>query len=537
VAVDTGLPQLTIETSAYVCEGAAGSVPPGVNGMNDWREPEIYSYDLITNTKKRHILEGSDLANLRGTTGLRAVGAVGNVILLGGPAHNEDAIYLFAFRNDTGELVGSIKLTQYDNIRSITRIGNQLYLAVSEPTVGGAIIRWTGTETTPFAFVTVGTLDGQGAFMTEHEGHLFVSTWPSLSAATTLIGLKSPGIFMSGPLGPNGMLPESTAPFTSVFRFSDYEPDPITSLSYAGGAMASYQGYLYWGSMHFPAAGVMVATLAHQFCSTSPLCNYNLDADFDGELGPLELLGAFLGTYRATSVFRGQDFGGGTPDIELLYGNPVLPAYDPVTRTYLNPVPNNFPDPEPLYGLSGFNDFFNLYSWTMAVHRGSLFVGTFDWTFLIGSEFFTSDAFRLMLMSLLESDVADELTPEMLAQIRFPLIFPGADIYRFDDSTSFALPEAIAGIGNIANYGVRTMVADENLWIGTANPMNLLTDIPPIEDIEIDGGWEVIQMGDAPLRLGSLPVPVLSALGTFILSVLLIGTVWWRQRRSYKPQT
>jgi hypothetical protein len=50
---------------------------------------------------------------------------------------------------------------------------------------------------------------------------------------------------------------------------------------------------------------------------------------------------------------------------------------------------------------------------------------------------------------------------------------------------------SLSGVGNISSYGVRTMVSDDALYLGMANPMNLLTD--PNDDLP-EGGWELIEL-------------------------------------------
>ncbi|WP_139052760.1 hypothetical protein [Thiocapsa marina] len=517
--------QLTTENNAYVCEGAAGQA--GVPGMSDWRLPEIYRYDLIKRTTVQPTLSGSGLADLQKTMGLRAVGALNDVVLLAGPAHSEDAVYVFAFRASTGSFLGSRKFSDYYNVRGITRIGDQLYMTVANNSGNGSILRWSGSMGSPLTFALVGTVPSQqAAFAAAHNGYLYVSTWPDVRNGGGVV----PGIYRSpSKLGADGSLPTSSASFIREFGFDEYEPDAVTARSYAGGAMASFGGYLYFGTMHFPVGGIFAALRTHELCRVTT-CNpdYNLDADRSGSLDATEILGAFLGTYRATSVFRMRG-----SSVELVYGMPILPSYDPVSRTYVNFVPNNMDNPEPQLGYSGFNDFFNLYSWTMAVHDGRLFVGTFDWTFLLGTELFASDAFRDEINAIIDSGIMDTIDPEDLAAIRFPLIFPGADIYRFDDTTGYALPEAIGGIGNVANYGIRAMVSGDELWIGTANPMNLLAEqaAPVAEDDGTAstaqalrptlGGWEVILLRG---RHG-VAVPTLGVwtAGLLALVMLLMG--------------
>ena len=57
-----------------------------------------------------------------------------------------------------------------------------------------------------------------------------------------------------------------------------------------------------------------------------------------------------------------------------------------------------------------------------------------------------------------------------------------------------AKPVSLSGVGNYTSYGVRTMVSDDFLYLGMANPMNLLTD--PSDDVP-EGGWELIKLSIA----------------------------------------
>jgi hypothetical protein len=69
----------------------------------------------------------------------------------------------------------------------------------------------------------------------------------------------------------------------------------------------------------------------------------------------------------------------------------------------------------------------------------------------------------------------------------------GANLFSFSSADLPAVPERIDGAGNYANYGIRTMLADgDSLYLGTANPMNLLTN----ENGENIGGWELVKLGN-----------------------------------------
>jgi hypothetical protein len=116
----------------------------------------------------------------------------------------------------------------------------------------------------------------------------------------------------------------------------------------------------------------------------------------------------------------------------------------------------------PTYGSAGFDNVFNNYCWTMDVFNDALYVGTMDCSFLV--------------LGLIDpSEIPQGLEYEF-----------GADLYRMASEASAV---SLDGMGNPMNYGIRTMVSDDNaLYLGSANPMNL----------HEDGGWELIELISLP---------------------------------------
>jgi hypothetical protein len=265
-----------------------------------------------------------------------------------------------------------------------------------------------------------------------------------------------------------------------VWDVDDYEPDPVTARTYGGGALASFDGWLYWGTMHVPG----VSLLAHNsFYGPAP--------DEEAEEA------RFLGSWRAISVFRGHSFNTPEQEIELLYGgqtgiplgsfagspmwflfifaqpvatgemqaylcdDPGCNPFDPNAPRSWQTVLNNMGQ-APTYGSAGFDNVFNNYCWTMDVLNDALYVGTMDCSFLI--------------LGLIDpSEIPQGLEYEF-----------GADLYRM---TSEASAVSLDGMGNPMNYGIRTMVSGDNaLYLGSANPMNL----------HVDGGWELIELISLP---------------------------------------
>jgi hypothetical protein len=131
---------------------------------------------------------------------------------------------------------------------------------------------------------------------------------------------------------------------------------------------------------------------------------------------------------------------------------------------------------EPLYGEGGYGNFYNAYTWSMAVYDQKLYVGTFDWSYL------STEGFDTILSLLLGLPPDFDWTP----------LFPppgafGADLYCFGSSSSPGIAVSRDGLGNYANYGIRNMIGGPDLYLGTANPMNLMTDLG---DDKPEGGWE-----------------------------------------------
>jgi hypothetical protein len=336
-----------------------------------------------------------------------------------------------------------------------------LYTAVGATEGGGRVLRWVGSKWKPFRFTEVGVLGSEGAELEVHDGRLFVSTWPEVTGADDPATMRerSASLWMSPVIPDGGLRTIHADGWRQVWSALDYDPDPVTAMVYGGGALASFRGKLYWGTMHVPLLGAV----AHFTVYGTPA-------------GERELLTAVLGTHRAISIFRGDDFGTPGEDVELLYGMPSLPAFDPIAGEW-RIVPNAMGE-GPRYGPSGAWNFFNNYTWTMDVYRWNLYVGTMDWSYL----------FRGMIQVL-----AGELgiaLPEV--NLRLPSHFYGADLLRFRSGYKPAVFESTDGVDNYTSYGIRTMLSSgRELYLGMANPMNLLTD--PGDDVP-EGGWELLRL-------------------------------------------
>ena len=171
---------------------------------------------------------------------------------------------------------------------------------------------------------------------------------------------------MSPPIPPQGLSSSSAPAWQRVWRISDYEPDPVVAATCGGGALASFDGHLYWGTMHVP--GLAAAAHARVHGSST-----NQDAR----------MAAALGTHRAIAVFRASGFGqtNSSPSVELLYGSPILPKYSPADGGWV--LAPNAMAARPLLGHSGLGHPFNNYCWTMDVFQNRLYLGTMDFSYLV----------------------------------------------------------------------------------------------------------------------------------------------------------
>jgi len=488
-------------TDDYVCEFAESQVakenPIMPVSVGDHRQPRAYVYDLASGTlteKTSDITSASpdDLSRLRRTLGLRAGGTHQGVVLLAGPALGA-TVSMFAFDTVTGDYLGSANFTQYGNIRNFLVADGVLYAGVGvgpNGRDGGHILRWAGDRTDPFNFVEVGQLPAQVADLELHDGRVFVSTWSAAGSGSAgartaesgrsgRIGVTDEpdpgiaGVWMSPPLADAepGLTPDDTAGWTQVWSAASYEPDPVIAGSYGLGALASYRGYLYWGTMHVPMKSTAMVAEAYP---------------------PVDELAArttLERSQRAVSIFRGKRFGTATQRVDLLYGEAVLPVYDADADDGAGAWRWALTGYRARYGHMGFGNIYNNYTWTMAVSGGRLFVGTMDWSYL-AKDLLPQTAAGMGYPAAAAASTAgpDPITID-------PQLY-GGDLWMFGSNLRPATAVDTQGLaGNYLNYGIRTMVADgSTLYLGMANPMNLRTD--PTDDVP-EGGWELIKLTPA----------------------------------------
>jgi len=447
-----GMPDATL-TNDYVCDGKA-------NLLEDFKPARMYVYNSASGLTDLtpSVLAAGDLNLYNPATGsfvygLRSAGNFGGVVFFGGLDLKSSNVVMFAFNAESKEYLGSMvfdgqggRMGPYINIRQWHAYNGQLYTGVATAT-GGQILRWTGDVDHPFNFDIVGNVGGDPAYFTLHtDNRLYVSTWPvNLNSPTMMSIWMSPALHGE----PLQLTTTDATLWGKVWDLSQYEVEP--SAIQGGGAIASYGGYLYFGTMHVPGTGAVAF------------------AQLYGQ--PTDEMAAFLGSYRPIAIFRSKGFTVKKPSVELLYGNTTLPKFSTKKNAWTL-VSNNLRQ-KALYGTAGFGNFFNNYTWAAEVYNNQLFFGTMDFSYLISDTSFQG-------LSL--QDLPTVLQQE--AQRSF-----GADLWYF---TSTSKPAALInsnGMGNPTSYGIRNLaVGSGSMWVGMANPMNLRSNSE-----DNPGGWKLIE--------------------------------------------
>jgi hypothetical protein len=522
--------------SPYAIE--RGGLYPG--GIGDLRPARMYIYDIASHSirditpRVGSSTQSSPCGFLNGwctdplwnaMTGVRVVVSytdAGNghtYVIVAGPqlGLQRDSTTFFVWGVTENRWVGKYSLAGYSDVRKWVVYQNVLYLTAFKPGIGGGgLLRYTGnfsviptphptaangfdaiprcgtasTANPPagdsfcIAFQEVGSFDtpasevvGAPAGITD-SGRLFVGTWPP--QGQNPLGAMA-AIFM-GPVVPaGGLTPENAAEWTKVWNAGNYDPDPLLQTTYGTGAMAFFNGELYWGTLHPPLVAVNAIFTKYgkprdQATQATDLTNAN----------------------RTAVLFRGKNFSTSAPSIDLLYGAVNLWVFTPPTPETPNGSwsmqPNNVANGNcisacgtpPLYGQPGFNNLWTNYMWTMAVSDSRLYVGTMNWEFPARE---LAVAFNVTLPPTLPLD---------------PATF-GAGLFYFADNSSAAIPVTTTGAGNFLNYGIRSILpyGSSTLFVGTANPTNLATSGTtnvPNAACSVDqcrGGWELIEIDPA----------------------------------------
>ena len=462
-------------TDCSVCEFGEGPwCPPIPEQFGDWRPPSIYVYNLDTGSyvRKAFLIPGS-MGGIPFIHGLRGAGALNGIVFLAGLSGTDketSAVILFAYNSETEEFLGWHKLKDsagidYTNTRKWLTFNGHLYASIWVEEGGGRILRWLGNPTaikggdyaTLWDFEEVGALDQPPSNITVYDGkRLAVGTRPKNSKKI----LRGGEIWLS-PEFDDHLTASDVKSWKVVWSAARYEPDFVTAVASAIGDTHFFDGYLWWGIETLPAQAWGI----HKEIYKKAIPGYPSEE---------EDLAAFYGTWRPTALFRGRNLGKRNEEIDLVYGFSVLPKFTFTAEDRSGEwqiVPNRMGGKAPLQGPGGFCNWYQTQTYSMAVYNNQLFVGTNEYSH------------RILHGSLPIPDFPQPQPPDELLW--------GAELWRFPDADSPAIAESTSGIGNYLNTAVRNMIADDALYIGTANTNNLATD--PDDDIP-EGGWELLKL-------------------------------------------
>lgn len=547
-----------------VFDGETQMGAPTSAAYGDWRPPDIFRYNLDTDELERLDLGLKDShpdawALLWRCLGLRSAGYTpatadypSGLVILAGPARPADpgeegeGVIMFAFDAGTGDFVAAKAFPEFTNIRKWKFFGDQAYTTVSTAEGTGQVLRWRkerATPADPLVFQNVGNLNAGGAELEVHDDgdgpRLFVNTWPGFNTesgggffdtiSSLLDLINSPaGLWRSPVIPANGLTGFNAGQWKQVWSVIEYEPDLIIAMHYGGGAMASFDGYLYWGTMHVPGT----ANLAHDTLYGEPVPLVprpdpypedpedpdRLAYEADQERIDDEQEEDFRNSYRAISLWRGRNFTNTGGEIDLLYGSEEMPVR--MERSMF--TAQNDPTGDITTNWVSF--FLNYAGSLRFVEDGEevpygpfAFLGTTttledggDWDVvpnatgyvpLYGPEgvmprnygfgfFFPWNNYTWVMQVLNDRlyvgtmDWDDINTPDPL---------DGADLFCFPSSDGPARRITGVGMANWSSYGIRTIAADESrgeLYLGMANVHNLLYKEDYYGD-PTSGGWEI----------------------------------------------
>ena len=245
----------------------------------------------------------------------------------------------------------------------------------------------------------------------------------------------------------------ATQPWRPVSERGFGDPDNQTCFE-----MASFNNKLYVGTLN-PISGFQIWTTD---CQQQPFRWSRVIANgaYRGNLNELAIsMCVFNGAlYVGTAVQNGG--------YDRL--NKVGPAASELIRIHPDDswdlivgAPRSTPDGRkfPLSGKGpGFDNPFNGYFWRMAVHDGSLYLGTYKWTVFL--PYLSPHKWPFDFHKIVDQIGIDELA----------YFAGGCELWRSPDGVNW-LPVTRNGFDNPYNYGIRTLQSTPyGLFVGTANP-------------------------------------------------------------------
>ncbi len=439
----------------------------------DWRPPAIYMHDVRTGEFQQVQSNHPTFKHMVARSfGFRAAGSADGVVFMASnPLVRDDAsVFILAFDGETGAFIDGVQLANYVNVRRFRVLrhadgSKAMYVLVGAEMHASDfpnhLLRWVGSRERPFGnqsqsatpgFEVVGDLGnvGSGAELLDHKGRLLVTTWGSETVAA--------GLYQTNDIPSAGFSTRQPAIFNKVFDAHDFDPDPVIAMSWLIGAIEEFDGYIYWGTMFPNGQGFQ------QLVKRNPSILFNAKE-------------AIIKAHRRTHLFRTDFSNPDNPVTELLYGEEKLWTYD--EGEWLKKA--NRLSASPLFGESGFGEYFNDYTWTMINYQGSLYLGTFDVSGGIKAILEETDCELCcyVLRTLAEHAQLDEQTP-------------GFDLYRFDAGDRPASVVTLDGFGNDSNNGIRNaIVMNQSLYIGSSSYSNV---------DGVNGGWELFKLTQEKMK-------------------------------------
>jgi hypothetical protein len=420
-----------------VCEGNQGwsSRHLGFKLWGDLRRTEVFRVNSDTDQVENVTPSGADAPILDRVFGLRGQGAIDDVVLFGSPVLNATGngyggLGMVAFEGSTGKFLGQTILPEYFNIRRGNVIDGDLYfgvrLAGAGAGGGGGVIKWAGSKSDPFKFeVVANNLPSEPGYITGYDHHIITSgfTAPSMTNPSPMAE-----IYMSPTIPAGGLTEETADPsnWKSIFKMSDYDPDPVISGAVNFGDLIEFDGKLVFSTYIMGGLETLRINKA-----------YGEPTDDIGRLTNA------INAERATAVLEMSDVGKPNQKVRLLYGDTTLPVYNAATKRWEN-RPNNLRQVAK-FGQAGFGNRTNFYSWMWEIYKGSLYMSTFDASSMVtGASDVLPDALNL------SPETVELLKPviNLLHQVT-----GGGDVWRFDSLNTPAVPETLDAYGNKNTHG------------------------------------------------------------------------------------
>ncbi|MFJ6805776.1 hypothetical protein ACIQRK_06980 [Streptomyces anulatus] len=500
---DAPAPHVVKDVNA--CEyGQSSGAPTFGAKLGDSRTPQVLRVNADTQ-KTEDISPESDPL-FQNTTGLRGAGAAKGIVFMMGlkqptAVDARAGVSLFAFEGSTGRYLGSELRTDLVTGRGgVEGPDGNLYLAGRSTSggevagLGGSILKWTGTLAEPFQFEKVGTLPNDAGYITVVGNRLAVSGWMGVIPSKKSASYGGPSkIWMSPEIPAGGLTVGDSASWTSLFSWDQYDPDPVVGKSIVWGGIKEWRGDLYVGSYNY--AG-MTAT-------TSVWNEYGTPAAEADRIRDLTQAN------RAATVFKISKPGTPNQKVTLLYGEKSLPVFDPASKTW-SPKPNKLGQ-TPKFGLSGFGNPANMYSWTFTTFKDKLYMATADATGLTTPAAFTTGPTYNFSQSTIDT----------LEKVTGPALYKsmgGGDVWRMDSPQKPAVAETLNGFNNRTQHGVRVFLPFEDknfLFAGMAGSYNLQATK------QNRGGWSLNKLTESTAR--TLRAPLENKINKDAKKAVLVG--------------